>query len=73
VFWCNFGALYCSIHRVIGYDHYNKIIELHEEYKFGKSPSSKAIWNLEKSWSKVELSESVDFRLGEIQSLNFCV
>jgi hypothetical protein len=36
-----------------------------------KSSSSKTIWNLEKSWPKVELYESVDFRLGEIQSLNF--
>jgi hypothetical protein len=36
-----------------------------------KTPSPKAIWNLEKSWPKVELSESVDFRLSEIQNLNF--
>jgi hypothetical protein len=36
-----------------------------------KTLSPKAIWNLEKSWPKVELSESVDFRLSEIQSLNF--
>jgi hypothetical protein len=35
VFWCSFGALYSSIHRVIGCNHYNKAIELHEEYKFG--------------------------------------
>ena len=34
-------------------------------------PSSKAIWNLEKNWSKVELTEFLDFRLGRIQSLNF--
>jgi hypothetical protein len=33
--------------------------------------SPKATWNLEKNWPKVELSESVDFRLSEIQSLNF--
>jgi hypothetical protein len=29
-----------------------------------ESPSSKAIWNLEKNWSKVELTEFLDFRLG---------
>jgi len=34
-------------------------------------PSSKAIWNLEKNWSKVELTEFLDFRLSEIQILNF--
>jgi hypothetical protein len=33
-----------------------------------ESPSSKAIWNLEKNWSKVELTEFLDFRLGRIQS-----
>jgi hypothetical protein len=36
-----------------------------------KTLSPKAIWNLEKSWPKIELSESVDSRLSEIQSLNF--
>jgi hypothetical protein len=30
-----------------------------------KSLSPKVIWNLKKNWSKVELSESVDFRLSE--------
>jgi hypothetical protein len=36
-----------------------------------ESPSSKVIWNMEKNWSKVELTEFLDFRLGRIQSLNF--
>jgi hypothetical protein len=31
-----------------------------------QSPSSKAIWNLEKSWSKVGLSQIVGFRLSVI-------
>lgn len=38
-----------------------------------KSPSIKSIWNLEKNWSKVELSEIVDFRLSEIQSEFLCL
>jgi len=33
--------------------------------------SPKAIWNLEKNWSKVELTEFLDFRLGRIQSPKF--
>ena len=36
-----------------------------------KSYSPKAIWNLEKNCSKVKLSEIVNFRLSEIQILNF--
>jgi hypothetical protein len=38
-----------------------------------ESPSTKAICNLDKSYSKVELSEIVDFRLGEIQSEFLCL
>jgi hypothetical protein len=38
-----------------------------------ESPSTNAIWNLDKSYSKVELSEIVDFRLGEIQSEFLCL
>jgi hypothetical protein len=38
-----------------------------------KSPSLKSIWNLEKNWSKEELLENIDFRLSEIQSLNFSI
>jgi hypothetical protein len=36
-----------------------------------KSPSPKTVWNVEKTWSKVKLSEIVGFRLSEIQILNF--
>jgi hypothetical protein len=36
-----------------------------------KSPSTKTVWNLEKTWSKVKLSEIVGFKLSEIQILNF--
>jgi hypothetical protein len=36
-----------------------------------KSPSPNTIWNLEKTWSKVKLSEIVVSRLSEIQILNF--
>jgi hypothetical protein len=36
-----------------------------------KSPSPITVWNLEKTWSKVKLSEIVGFRLSEIQILNF--
>jgi hypothetical protein len=38
-----------------------------------KSPRLKSIWNLEKNWSKEELLENIDFRLSEIQSLNFSI
>jgi hypothetical protein len=38
-----------------------------------ESPSPKAIWNMEKNWSKVKLSEIVNFRLSEILSLNFSI
>jgi hypothetical protein len=36
-----------------------------------KSPGPNTVWNLEKTWSKVKLSEIVDFRLSEMQILNF--
>jgi hypothetical protein len=36
-----------------------------------KSPSPNTVWNLEKTWSKVKLSEIVGFRLSGIQILNF--
>jgi hypothetical protein len=38
-----------------------------------KSPSTKTVGNLEKTWSKVKLSEIVGFRLSEILSLNFSI
>jgi hypothetical protein len=36
-----------------------------------KLTSPSTVWNLKKTWSKVELSEIIDFRLSEIQILNF--
>ena len=36
-----------------------------------KSNGPKAIWNLEKNWSKVELTEFLDFRLGRNSESEF--
>jgi hypothetical protein len=36
-----------------------------------KLTSPSTVWNLKNTWSKVELSEIIDFRLSEIQILNF--
>jgi hypothetical protein len=38
-----------------------------------ESPSPKAIWNMEKNWFKVELTEFLDFRLSRVQRLNFSI
>lgn len=36
-----------------------------------ESPSSKTIWDLEKNWSKVELTEFLNFRLGRNSESEF--